>query len=106
MKESERVYIRIGQSFQDSEQSQMFGKPCFKIGGKAYISLFDECMIFKLNGEARTDALALDGALPFDPTKKGRPMKEWIQLPFGYQDMWPHFAEAAHQYVRSLHELK
>jgi hypothetical protein len=106
MKESESIYTQIGLSLPDSQQSQMFGKPCFKIGGKAYISLFEGCMIFKLNGEARTDALALDGAAPFDPSKKGRPMKEWIQLPFGYQDMWPHFAEAAQQYVRSLLEKK
>jgi hypothetical protein len=50
---SERLKIK------DDEQSQMFGKPCFKISGKAFVSFFQNEMVFNLTGEAHKDALSL-----------------------------------------------
>lgn len=98
MTPAETRYTTIGQEL-GAEQSQMFGKPCFKINGKAFISFFNETMVFKLTGDAHSDALALDGAVRFDPSGKGRPMKEWVQLPYDYQEQWPVFAVAALAYV-------
>jgi hypothetical protein len=63
-----------------SEISQMFGKPCLKHNGKAFAAWHQDCMIFKLKGEERELALQLKGAKMWDPSGKGRPMKEWIQL--------------------------
>lgn len=101
MTSEETLYTRIGQSIAGAEQSQMFGKPCFKINGKAFISFFGEEMVFKLTGTARTSALALTGARHFDPSGKNRPMKEWIQVPSAQQDAWASLAEEAFQYVKS-----
>jgi hypothetical protein len=102
LKAQEKFYIEIGQSLREAENSQMFGKPCFKINGKAFISLFEDTMVFKLTGDAHREALSLDGSVQFDPSKKGRLMKEWVQVPFDYQDMWKTFATEAYTYVKSL----
>jgi hypothetical protein len=96
---AEAHYSLIGQALEGAQQSQMFGKPCFKIKGKAFISFFNGTMVFKLTGDAHAEALALDGAVRFDPSGKGRPMKEWVQLPYAYEDRWADFAAAALAYV-------
>lgn len=92
-------YLKIGRSLQGAEESQMSGKPCFKINGKAFISFFDNETVFKLSGEMNTEALSLDGSKQFDPSGKGRPMKEWVQVPGYYADKWPVFASAALKFV-------
>ncbi len=99
MSAEESHYIATGTSIADAEQSQMFGKPCFKINGKAFICFFNGAMVFKLNGEMHSEALSLDGSVLFDPSGKNRPMKEWVLLPFTYKDHWQRFAKAALVYV-------
>lgn len=99
MTKEEEFYISIGQKIKNAEQSQMFGKPCFKIGGKAFICFFQNEMVFKLTGEAHNDALSLDGSQLFDPSGKKRPMKEWVQLPFDYSNDWAEYAQSAMEYV-------
>lgn len=98
MKEQEQLYLEIGQKLK-GEQSQMFGKPCFKVNGKAFISFFQDDMVFKLTGDVHKEALSLDGAQLFDPSGKKRPMKEWVQVPYEYKEYWPKFAKAATKYV-------
>lgn len=96
---AEEAYLAIGQRLEEAVQSQMFGKPCFKINGKAFICFFDNQLVFKLTGDAHKEALSLDGAQLFDPSGKKRPMKEWVQVPFHYADKWEMFAEEAMKYV-------
>ena len=50
----------------------MFGKPCYKINGKAFVCFFENCMVFKLKGDAHIDALDMKDAKLFDPSGKGR----------------------------------
>lgn len=98
MQQKER-YLQIGSALPNSVESQLFGKPCFKINGKAFVCFFENEMVFKLSGKMHSEALALDGSQLFDPSKKGRPMKEWVQVPFDYKDSWQAFAQAALEYV-------
>jgi len=91
--------MEIGLGLPGSQQSQMFGKPCFKVNGKAFICLYNNCMVFKLSSGDNKSALSLEGAVFFDPSGKGRPMKEWVQLPFEYSKKWTQFATAAMKYV-------
>ncbi len=95
----EELFYSVGKLVSGSEQSQMFGKPCFKIGGKAFVCFFQKEMVFKLSGEMHSDALSLDGSQLFDPSGKRRPMKEWVQVPFDYSDKWIEFAQSAAKYV-------
>jgi hypothetical protein len=101
MGKEETAYLAAGRACKGSEESQMFGKPCFKINGKAFVSLFDNCMVFKLTGDMHKEALSLDGSQLFDPSGKGRAMKEWVQVPYHYQAKWAAFAKAAFSYVKN-----
>jgi hypothetical protein len=95
---NEAQYIAIGTKLK-GEQSQMFGKPCFKIGGKAFIAFFQDEMVFKLTGDEHAEALALEGSQLFDPSGKKRAMKEWVQVPAAHSTQWAKYAKAALNYV-------
>ena len=59
----------------------MFGKQCLKVKGKAFLALHKKSLVFKLSGDAHTKALSQKGAALWDPSGKGRPMKEWVAIP-------------------------
>jgi len=99
MSTPQQYYLDTGRSFADAVESQMFGKPCFKTGGKAFVCFFEDCMVFKLEGAAHARALALAGAVLFDPSGKGRAMKEWVQVPYAHKKEWQQLAGAAYAYV-------
>ncbi len=99
MTKEEAFYLSIGQNIKGAEQSQLFGKPCFKIGGKAFVCFFQNEMVFKLRGEVHRAALDLEGAKLFDPSRKKRAMKEWVQVPAAYLDDWTAYATSAMEYV-------
>ncbi len=102
MTPAEKFFLECGSKIPEAEKSQLFGKPCFKLKGKAFTCLFNEQMVFKLTGDAHRSALSLDGAALFDPSGKGRPMKEWVQLPLDYQDQWELYTNSAFDFVNSL----
>ncbi len=78
---------------------QMFGKPCLKINGKAFVAQHKDAVIFKLTGTHHQKALSLKGAVLWDPSGKGRAMKEWVALPAGEAGQFKSFAKAALAYV-------
>ena len=100
--EAKELYLEVGNKLENTVESQMFGKPCFKINKKAFVSFFENEMVFKLklNSEIHQEALSLDGSKQFDPSGKNRPMKEWIQIPFDYKKDWNKFAKSAFEYVK------
>lgn len=97
MSEQEALFNTIGEGLGD--KSQMFGKPCYKVNKKAFTCFFQNAMVFKLTDEAHKEALSLDGSELFDPSGKGRAMKEWVQVSFEYKEQWKGFAEKALDYV-------
>ena len=100
---AEKIFTEISQALsaknESVEQGQMFGMACIKVNRKAFAGLFHDDMVFKLSGEAHTQALALQGSQLFDPSERGRPMKEWVQVPFMYVEQWSALAEKALAYV-------
>jgi hypothetical protein len=78
----------------------MFGMPCAKVTGKAFMGAYGGGVVFKLDPDARERALALPGATLFDPMG-GRPMREWVVVPSAHQAAWTELAEAALAKVRS-----
>lgn len=98
----QELFEEIGGQFTSALKGNLFGKECYKIDGKPFVCFFQNCMIFKLSGETHAEALNLDGSCLFDPSSKGRPMKEWVQVPFTYNEKWKLFAEKALEYVSSL----
>jgi len=99
MTKEEKYFIEVGNKIKGAVKSQMFGKPCYKIGKKAFVCFFKNCMVFKLSGEYHQEALSFDGSELFDPSGKNRPMKEWVQVPFDYKEKWKIFAEKSAEYV-------
>ena len=77
----------------------MFGMPCAKAGGKAFMGSFEGAAVFSLEGEAHARALALAGSELFDPSGK-RPMKAWVVVRPEHREVWPELAEAALAKVR------
>ncbi|WP_266168925.1 hypothetical protein [Dyella subtropica] len=79
--------------------SQMFGKPCLKIDGKAFVAQHKETVVFKLTGMAHGKAMEMTGALLWDPSGKGRPMKEWVALTVESKSQFQNLSVAAMAYV-------
>jgi hypothetical protein len=77
----------------------MFGMPCAKVAGKAFMGAYGGGVVFKLDPEPRDRALALAGSQLFDPMG-GRPMREWVVVPAEHHQDWPELAEAALAKVR------
>ena len=79
---------------------KMFGMPCLKnSNGKAFAGYTEGMMVFKLGGASHAEALALPGSRLFDPSGRGRPMKEWVVVPAEHVSRWLEFAQYAFDYV-------
>jgi len=85
----------------DVAEGSMFGMRCLKLGGKAFAGGYAGGVTFKLPPGRREQALALAGAVLFDPAGKGRPMKEWVVVPAEHSERWDDLADDAAGYVRA-----
>jgi len=102
MTTAESYFYQLTGEIQGIEAGKMFGAQCIKTpNGKAAAMFWHDNLIVKLTGEARDEAMSLDGTKFFDPMD-GRPMKEWIVVPFGYRDKWKELTELAVVYVRDI----
>ena len=80
----------------DVQLGQMMGMPAIKRGGKMIGGFWREAMVFKLPDQAQREAaLALEGAALFDPSERGRSMKEWVAVPAAHGDRWSGLADQA-----------
>jgi hypothetical protein len=77
--------------------SKMFGKPCLKNqAGKAFAAFFKNCLVVKFTDQDTVDQLcSLKGVQLWDPSGKGKQMKQWIQIPYTYADKWESYAISA-----------
>jgi len=96
--EYENIVNYLVENF-DASSGQMFGKKCIKIGGKAKVALFKEYLVFKLPKKSLEYALSLEGSSLWDPSGKGRAMKEWVQIPMKHSSKFEDFAKSASGYV-------
>ena len=83
--------------FPDLEPGSLFGMPCLKSAGKAALGSFNGGVVFKLANvpDVHAEALSLHGSVLFDPSGKGRPMKDWVVVTAEHQAHWDAFAAAA-----------
>jgi len=80
---------------------KMFGMPCLKNDGKAFAGFYEGTMAFKLRAPTHTEALTFSGARLFDPSGRGRPMKEWVEVPAEHTSRWLELAQEALHYVET-----
>ena len=74
---------------------KMMGMPTLYVGGKAFVGLYGDAMVFKLEGADHAATLALSGAVLFDPSGMGRPMKAWVEVTLEHAAEWPSLADRA-----------
>ena len=101
MTKEESTFYEIGSKLEGTDKSQMFGKPFFKINGKAFICFFQNEMDFKLDPENVKHALTLSGSVLFEPYGKDRQIKEWDQIPGSHYSFWDDFALKSLEYLKS-----
>jgi|CXWL01.1.fsa_nt_gi hypothetical protein len=87
-------------------RGSMFGMPCVKVAGKAFAGRFGDAIVVKLRGAPHEAALQLAGAVLFDPSGAGRPMKEWVVVPSSHRKRWAELAQHALAYVAATPEAK
>lgn len=102
MNEAEKYFHKLVREIPDGKASKMFGSPCVKApNGKSEAMFWKDCIVVKLNGEAFSEALSLDGSKLFEPME-GKAMKEWVQIPFTYKKEWKNFVLASMEIVKKL----
>ncbi|MFE4194267.1 hypothetical protein ACFRJ9_00225 [Paenarthrobacter sp. NPDC056912] len=82
-------------------QGKMFGASSLMLEKKAIACLNGDRVVFKLGRDTdhHARALALPGAVLFDPSGMKRPFKDWVEVPLESAAEWPALAEAALAFV-------
>ena len=102
MTKAEAYFNDLTAEIPDVTAGKMFGALCMKTpNGKSAAMFWKDHIVVKLEGDAWNEAMSLDGAQLFEPME-GRPMKEWVQIPFDYKDQWKKFAVLSAESVKLL----
>ncbi|GAC1300781.1 MAG: hypothetical protein NVSMB24_02200 [Mucilaginibacter sp.] len=102
MSEAETYFTELTSEIPNAAPGKMFGALCMKMpNGKSAAMFWKDNIVVKLHGDALNEALSLDGTKLFEPME-GKPMKDWVQIPFGYKDEWKTFAEISAREVEAL----
>jgi hypothetical protein len=102
MTEAEKLFHELAEEIPDTTEGKMFGALCLKTpNGKSAAMFWKDNLVVKLQGDAYNEAMSLDGAKLFDPMD-GRPMKEWVQIPYAYKKYWKKYALISAEGVKAL----
>lgn len=102
MEKAYELYVEIGATMSDAKAGNMFGWQCIKYKNKPFL-FFDKksesAMIFKLDKDSIIDALDISGSETFNPGDKGKPMKNWVLLPFKQRGIWKDYALKSYHHI-------
>ncbi len=102
MIKAEGVFTKMITEVLHATAGKMFGALCMKMpNGKSAAMFWKDNIVVKLQGDALREAMSLDGAGLFEPIE-GRPMKEWVHIPFEYKQKWRSFAEISARGVENI----
>ncbi len=103
MTKAEEFFIKLTSQTPNVKEGKMFGALCMKTpNGKSGAMFWKDSIVVKLSAEPLQEALSLEGAKLFEPME-GKPMKEWVQIPFIHKSKWKKFADIS---IASVRELK
>src|SRR5207253_506889 len=95
-------FTELTQEVPDVKPGKMFGALCMKTpNGKSAAMFWKDNIVVKLDEDNLQEALSLEGTKLFEPME-GKPMKEWVQIPFHHKDKWKRFALISAEGVRKL----
>lgn len=102
MTKAEIYFNELTNEIPDVKPGKMFGALCMKTpNGKSAAMFWKDNIVVKLQNNLLKEAVSLDGTKLFEPME-GRPMKEWVQIPFDYKDQWKKFVLASSASVNTL----
>jgi hypothetical protein len=102
MTKAETFFNDLTKEIPDATPGKMFGALCMKTpNGKSAAMFWQDNLVVKLQGDSLKEAMSLAGTKLFEPME-GRPMKEWVQIPFAYKDEWKKFALMSVESVKLL----
>jgi TfoX/Sxy family transcriptional regulator of competence genes len=78
--------------------TQMMGMPSLKLGSKLFAGSSEDQLVVKIGRERVDDLVAAGTASRFDPSGRGRPMKDWAVIAPDGGD-WLALAEEAKRYA-------
>jgi hypothetical protein len=94
---AEEAYRRVVDELRaDPEivETKMMGMPSLKREGKLFAGYREEALVVKVGRERANELIEAGRAAPFDPSGRGRPMKDWALVPLPDED-WTALAEEA-----------
>ena len=99
MTKAEKLFHDIAKEIPKATEGKMFGALTIKAtNGKSAAMFWKDEIVVKLEAKDVKKAITLKGAQHFDPMG-GRPMKEWIQIPFAHSKEWKPLAQKAMKYI-------
>ncbi len=102
MSDAEAYFMELTGEIPNAVPGKMFGALCMKMpNGKSAAMFWKDNIVVKLHGGELNEAMSLDGAKLFEPME-GKPMKDWVQIPFDYKSEWKTFAEISAREVELL----
>jgi hypothetical protein len=102
MTDAEMFFKELTEQIEDVKPGKMFGSLCMKTpNGKSAAMIWKDHLVVKLKGNFLIEALNLSGAKIFEPME-GRPMKEWVQIPFIHKDRWKEYTLLSIKSVKGL----
>lgn len=102
MTKAEELFNELTWQIPGVQPGKMFGALCMKTtNGKSAAMFWKDHVVVKLKDDDLQEALSLSGAKLFEPME-GKPMKEWVQIPFAEKDKWKKFALISVESVRKL----
>ena len=100
--QAEEYFNSLVGDFPEGAPGKMFGALCMKLpNGKAAAMFWKNFLVVKLPEKEREGALKLKGAQLFDPMD-GRPMKEWVQVPFDHKSKWKELMASSVKFTKSI----
>jgi hypothetical protein len=81
-------------------ETKMMGMPSLKLETKLFAGSSAEGLVVKVGRERVDELVAAGAASPFDPSGRGRPMKDWAVIAPAEGD-WVALAEEAKRYATS-----
>jgi hypothetical protein len=102
MTNAEIFFSELINEIPNAKPGKMFGALCIKMpNGKSAAMFRKDNIVVKLPEEILQEAIGLKGARLFEPME-GRPMKEWVQVPFDHKSKWKTYAEISARSVEAV----
>ncbi|MEP6512228.1 MAG: hypothetical protein ABJA79_00030 [Parafilimonas sp.] len=102
MTRAEELFHQIATEIPDAKEGKMFGALCIKApNGKAAAMFWKDTIVVKIQSDNLSKTKNLDGSQLFEPME-GRPMKEWVQIPYKHKSKWKEFAQLSFEGVKKF----